>query len=137
MVNTPAFKKRIFLYHTKKLLALGKVESLCIYHRGVPVSTHVASKKVFFKCSGIDTRTRTTDMTASTASIKSWLFQDQLVKPEDFLLYRKRADGGLGLIHPKVKAHRHENCSFGFLRHNFDLLQVPHEQVPFSRQNPI
>merc|ERR1711954_304835 len=47
---------------------------------------------------------RTVDTTTITASIKSWLFQDQLVKPEDFLLFRKRANAGLGLIHPKVKA---------------------------------
>ena len=47
---------------------------------------------------------RTMDTTTNTISIKSWLFQDQFVKPEDFVLYRKRADGGLGLIHPKVKA---------------------------------
>ena len=66
-----------------------------------PVITSFA-EFVFFKCSSIDTRT--VDTTNITASIKSWLFQDQLVKPEDFLLYRKRADGGLGLIHPKVKA---------------------------------
>ena len=69
--------------------------------RSASINTYCLSK-VFFKCSSIDTRT--VDTTNITASIKSWLFQDQLVKPEDFLLYRKRADGGLGLIHPKVKA---------------------------------
>ena len=26
---------------------------------------------------------------------------------------------------------RRENCPFGFPRHNFDLLQVPHEHVSF------
>ena len=39
-----------------------------------------------------------------TASIKSWLFQDQLLKPEDFVLYRPRYLGGLGLVHVETKA---------------------------------
>ena len=69
--------------------------------RSASINTYCLSK-VFFKCSSIDLRT--VDTTNITASIKSWLFQDQLVKPEDFLLYRARSEGGLGLIHPKVKA---------------------------------
>ena len=48
--------------------------------------------------------TRTLDTTTIMAALKSWLFQDQLVKPKAFILYRERADGGLGLIRPKVKA---------------------------------
>ena len=69
--------------------------------RSASINTYCLSK-VFFKCSSIDLRT--VDTTNITASIKSWLFQDQLVKPEDFVLYRARSEGGLGLIHPKVKA---------------------------------
>ena len=67
------------------------------------INTYCLSE-VLFKCSSIDTRTM--DTATITASIKSWLFQDQLVKPEDFLLYRNRANGGMGLIviNPKVKA---------------------------------
>ena len=35
--------------------------------------------------------------------MKSWLFQDQLEKPEEFVLYRPRKFGGLGLIHVESK----------------------------------
>ena len=47
-----------------------------------------------------------------TRQAKSWLFQDQLEKPEDFVLYRPRAYGGLGLVHIESKATAHQIRSF-------------------------
>ena len=58
--------------------------------------------KVWFKCPSINLRA--CDHSKISAIIKSWLFQDQLEKPEDFLLYRKRIQGGLGLIHTGCKS---------------------------------
>ena len=114
MASTLAFKRRIFPYHILSFpTTLIWWESSCVLttaksgkfmhlsQRSASINTYCLSK-VFFKCSSIDLRT--VDTTNITASIKSWLFQDQLVKPEDFLLYRARSEGGLGLIHPKVKA---------------------------------
>ena len=58
--------------------------------------------KMWLRCSSINLRD--CDHTKITAKIKSWLFQDQLEKPEEFLLYRKRTSGGLGLVNVEVKA---------------------------------
>ena len=47
---------------------------------------------------------RVCDLTKITASIKSWLFADQLEKPEEHVLHRSRKLGGLGLINVQFKA---------------------------------
>ena len=48
---------------------------------------------------------RVCDHEKISSLIKSLLlFQDQLVKPEDFVLYRPRSLGGLGLVHVETKA---------------------------------
>ena len=58
--------------------------------------------KIWFKCPSIELRV--TDLTKISSLIKSWLFQDQLEKPEDHVLYRSRTQGGLNLTNVKVKA---------------------------------
>ena len=58
--------------------------------------------KVWFKCPSINLRE--CDFTKISAAVKSCLFQDQLEKPEDFVLYRHRNKGGLGLIHTQCKS---------------------------------
>ena len=44
------------------------------------------------------------DITSVTSKVKSWLFQNQLEKPEEFVLHRPVHMGGLGLHNVKVKA---------------------------------
>ena len=44
------------------------------------------------------------DVKKISSEIKSWLFADQLEYPEEIILYRKRSDGGLSLLHVKYKA---------------------------------
>ena len=69
--------------------------------RSHSINTYCLSK-IWFKCPSINLRL--CDQEKMTAQVKSWLFQDQLEKPEDFVLYRPRAYGGLGLIHIESKA---------------------------------
>ena len=69
--------------------------------RSNSLNTYCLSK-VWFKCPSINLRV--CDHEKITSSIKSWLFQDQLLKPEDFVLYRPRPMGGLGLINVEAKA---------------------------------
>ena len=69
--------------------------------RSHSINTYCLSK-VWFKCPSIDLRI--CDLKKISANIKSWLFQDQLEKPEDFVLYRSRLNGGLGLVNVEVKA---------------------------------
>ena len=69
--------------------------------RSHSLNTYCLSK-VWFKCPTINLRV--CDHGKITSAIKSWLFQDQLVKPEDFILYRSRSLGGLGLVHVETKA---------------------------------
>ena len=63
--------------------------------RSHSLNTYCLSK-LWFKCPSINLRV--CDHEKITSNIKSWLFQDQLVKPEEFVLYRPRSQGGLGLV---------------------------------------
>ena len=58
--------------------------------------------KVWFKCSSINIRV--CDHNKITSNIKSWLFADQLEKPEELVLFRGRRDGGLGVVNVQYKA---------------------------------
>ena len=58
--------------------------------------------KVWFRCSSLNLRSG--DINKITSCVKSWLFSDQLEKPEEALLYRDRKSGGLGLANVKCKA---------------------------------
>ena len=61
-----------------------------------------ALSKAWFKCHTVDLRI--TDLTNLTSKVKSWLFQDQLEKPEEMILYRPVSMGGLGLHNVRYKA---------------------------------
>ena len=77
----------------------GKFMTLSL--RSFSLNTYCLSK-LWFKCPSVNLRV--CDYTKITSCIKSWLFQDQLEKPEDFVLYRVRRLGGLGLVHVESKS---------------------------------
>ena len=58
--------------------------------------------KVFFRTHSVDLRVM--DVTKITSTVKSWLYADQLLKPEELVLYRPAVHGGLGMLHVKFKA---------------------------------
>jgi hypothetical protein len=58
--------------------------------------------KVFFRTHSVDLRVM--DITKITSNVKSWLYADQLLKPEEFVMYRPSSYGGLGVINVKMKA---------------------------------
>ena len=51
--------------------------------------------KIWFKCHSVDLRA--SDIGTFTSKVKSWLLQDQLEKPQEFVLFRPILKGGLGL----------------------------------------
>ena len=59
------------------------------------VNTYCLSK-LMFGCSSINLRV--CDLTKISSNIKSWLYADQLEKPEELVLFRSRKQGGLGLL---------------------------------------
>lgn len=58
--------------------------------------------KIWFKCASIDLRVL--DISKITSNIKSWVYADQLEKPEEIVLYRRREAGGLQMINVKYRA---------------------------------
>ena len=82
-------------------LPLGKVWTLPLTSRPLSLKNYCLSK-VWFRCRSINIRV--CDQTKITSNIKSWLFADQLEKPEECVLYRSRKQGGLGLVHVQFKA---------------------------------
>ena len=73
------------------------------------VNTYVLSK-IWYKTSAIDFNKG--DFEKITSYIKSWLYQDSLLKPDEILIYRKIADGGLGLFHIESKSKANFIVSF-------------------------
>ena len=68
-----------------------------------PWSTNCyALSKVWFKCFSVDLRQL--DFSAITSKIKSWLYADQFVKPEEKVLFRPAHRGGLGLLCVPIRA---------------------------------
>ena len=61
-----------------------------------------ALSKVWFKCSSVNLRVQ--DQNIITSQIKSWLYQDLLIKPSELVLYRSTDDGGLGLLHVGIRS---------------------------------
>ena len=59
------------------------------------INTYCLSK-VWFKTSSINLRV--CDIAKITSNVKSWLFSDQLEKPEEIILQRPRKLGGMGLL---------------------------------------
>ena len=61
-----------------------------------------ATSKVWFRCHTVDLRVM--DISSVTSKVKSWLYQDQLLKPEEMIIYRPIDMGGLQLHNVKIKA---------------------------------
>ena len=61
-----------------------------------------ALSKVWFKCNVINLRIQ--DHGAITSQIKSWMYQDLLIKPSELVLFRSTRVGGLGLINVMIRA---------------------------------
>ena len=72
-----------------------------ITQRAFSVNTFVLSK-VWFQCTSLDLRV--SDIKSITSLVKSWIYQDQLEKPKELVLFRPPSMGGLGLQHIKYKA---------------------------------
>ena len=58
--------------------------------------------KVWFRTHSVDLRVM--DINSITSSVKSWLYADQLLKPDEKVLFRPSSHGGLGLHNVKWKA---------------------------------
>ena len=58
--------------------------------------------KVWFRCHAVDLRVM--DVNSITSSVKSWLYADQLIKPEEIIMFRPPTYGGLGVHNVKWKA---------------------------------
>ena len=70
--------------------------------------------KIWYRVSCLDLRAM--DSAAISSSVKSWIYQDMLVKPQEVMLYRFTGLGGLGLYNVKAR-------SLAVLIHTF-LLQA-------------
>ena len=77
--------------------------------RPFSINTYCMSK-LLFRSGSIDLRQG--DIRKITSDIKSWLFADQLEYPEEFVLYRPRSAGGLGLLNVKFKCIAEQIRSF-------------------------
>ena len=77
--------------------------------RGHSVNNYCLSK-IWFKSASIDLRVL--DITKITSLVKSWVFADQLEKPEELVLFRSRNKGGLNIINVKVRAMAEQITSF-------------------------
>ena len=69
--------------------------------RSWSLNQHCLSK-VFFRTHSVDLRTQ--DVKKITSLVKSWLYADQLLKPEEMVMYRPHSFGGLNVINVKLKA---------------------------------
>ena len=69
-----------------------------------------ALSKVWYKCNSVELRV--SDITSITSKVKSWLYADQLEKPEDMVIYRPAEFGGLGMHNVQYKAQAMLTRSF-------------------------
>ena len=72
-----------------------------VTQRGWSLNSY-ALPKVWFRTRCVDLRV--CDINNITKSCKSWLYQDILAKPEEFILHRPHHAGGLGIHSVKYKA---------------------------------
>ena len=61
-----------------------------------------ALSKIWFKCSVVNLRVQ--DLNFFSSQIKSWLYQDLLIKPSELVLFRSTDNGGLGLINVGIRS---------------------------------
>ena len=69
--------------------------------RSWSLNQHCLSK-VWFRSHSVDLRVM--DVSNITSSVKSWLYADQLIKPEELIMSRPPTFGGLGVHNVKWKA---------------------------------
>ena len=69
--------------------------------RGWSLNQYCLSK-AWFKTHSVDIRVQ--DVNKITSQVKSWLYADMLLKPEELVMYRPSSYGGLGIHNVKVKA---------------------------------
>jgi hypothetical protein len=65
------------------------------------INTYCLSK-IWYKAACLDLRMGDSD--AITSSVKGWLYQDMLMKPQEMMIYREVELGGLGLFNVKAKS---------------------------------
>jgi hypothetical protein len=58
--------------------------------------------KLWYRTGCLELRLR--DSNAITSNIKSWLYQEMILKPQEIMLYRPVDQGGLGMHNVKVRA---------------------------------
>ena len=66
--------------------------------------------KIWFKAHCVDLRQL--DITKIHSNVKSWIYGDQFIKPEEKVLFRPPSFGGLGVHHAKLKAQAALTRSF-------------------------
>jgi len=92
----------ILIDRTKKVIGSWKGGKFLPFSlRCLSVNTYCLSK-VWFRCGSIDIRQG--DHSSITSSIKSWVYADLLIKPEEIVLYKSRKEGGLSLLNVKFRA---------------------------------
>ena len=69
--------------------------------RSWSINQHCLSK-VWFRTHSVDLRVM--DVNSITSSVKGWLYADQLIKPEEKVMFRPPTHGGLGMHNVKWKA---------------------------------
>ena len=77
--------------------------------RPISVNTYILSK-LWYKTSAIDFRIG--DEEKIVSSLKSWIYQDCFLKPEEEILYRRTQCGGLGLHNIAAKGTANLTVSF-------------------------
>ena len=65
------------------------------------INTYCLSK-LWYRTACLDLRVG--DSTAIASSVKSWLYQDLLIKPQEMMMYREVSQGGLGVYNVKMRA---------------------------------
>ena len=72
-----------------------------LIQRAYSVNSYALSR-VWFKCNVVNLRVQ--DLNYITSQIKSWMYQDLLIKPSELVLFRRTRSGGLGLMNVSVRA---------------------------------
>ena len=107
---TRAMNGNLIKEKVKKLIGswrAGKFMALSL--RPFSANTYALSL-VWFRCSTVNLREG--DFASINSSLKSWIYSDMPLKPEEIVLFRPVSQGGLGLASVKHK-------SMAFLIHNF------------------
>ena len=65
------------------------------------INTYCLSK-LWYKTACLDLRVG--DSNTITSYVKGWLYQDMLLKPQEFMMYREVESGGLGVYNVQIRA---------------------------------